>query len=100
MFLNSSSRSSRLVLRIVSVECSRDNEEWGPRLSYGGSWICDTPSGSRALRFPPYDGSALRQLLEIAKQGSWQDSLREYMMWQRYIMNYARTRFWVEDWHD
>lgn len=73
-----------------------EKAELGPRVRFDCYW--DTVTGSLSLgdkpclrlRFPSDNGSVLQQILSIAKEVNWKGSIREHMMWQRYIVTYAQ----------
>jgi hypothetical protein len=61
-------------------------EELGPRLRFDAYWH----QKSRGLTFPSVNSSAVQELLRIAQQVVWTGSIREYMMWRRYVVSYVR----------
>lgn len=63
--------------------------ELGPRLRFDCYWDTDVHLGT-CLHFLSDNGSVSYQVLNIAKEMNWEGSVREYMMWQRYAVNYAR----------
>lgn len=67
-----------------------DRAELGPRLRFGCYWDRTEVSGVDYLRFPSDDGSILQQVLSVAKGMDWKESVREYLLWQRYVVEYAR----------
>jgi hypothetical protein len=66
-----------------------DKEELGPRLRFDCYWDAYAENYAENLHFPSEDGSAVQQLLSMAKQADWRGSVGEYMLWQRYIVKYA-----------
>lgn len=61
-------------------------EELGPRRRFDAYWY----RKSYKLKFPALAGSAVQELLDIARQVVWKGSIREYMIWRRYVANYVR----------
>jgi hypothetical protein len=66
-----------------------DKAELGPRVRLDCYWDGDVPDFDEILHFPSDDGSIVQQVLNIAKEVDWKGSMREYMLWQRYILRYA-----------
>ena len=62
----------------------------GPRRRFDCYWNADMERRAEILLFPSDDGSVSQQVLSIAKEVNWKGSVREYMMWQRYVVEYAR----------
>ena len=61
-------------------------EELGSRQRFDACWVGD----SGKLGFPEVDRSAGQELLSIAQKVVWTGSIREYMMWRRYVVRYMR----------
>lgn len=61
-------------------------EELGPRLRFDAYWH----QKSRSLTFPSVDDSAVQDLINIARQVVWKGSIREYMIWRRYVVSHVR----------
>jgi hypothetical protein len=65
----------------------------GPRVRFDCYWDrVKLPhfGDSDCLRFPSDDGSILEQILSIAKKVNWKGSIREYLVWQRFIVIHAQ----------
>ena len=62
----------------------------GPRLRFDCYWEGMVEPHAEGLYLPSEDGSVLQQVLGIGKEVSWKGCLREYMLWQRYVVKYAR----------
>jgi hypothetical protein len=61
-------------------------EELGPRLRFNAYW----GAISGKITFPDVDNSAVQELLSIARKVAWKGSIREYMIWRRYVVNHVR----------
>jgi hypothetical protein len=63
-----------------------DKEDLGPRRRFDACWY----QKSYKLKFPSLAGSEVQELLNIARQVAWKGSIREYMIWRRYVVRYMR----------
>lgn len=66
--------------------------ELGPRIWFDCFWVTTDSSDRYMLVVPSKDDSVVQQLRSIAKEVSWTGSVREYMLWERYIARYVRFR--------
>ena len=67
-----------------------DEAELGQRLRLDCYWDIDAPTHHESLHFPSDDGSVIKRVLSISKEVNWKGSIREYMIWRRYVANYVR----------
>jgi hypothetical protein len=67
-----------------------DKAELGPRFRFDCYWDAGVERHRECLYLPSDDDCVLQQVLGIAKEVDWKGAVREYMMWQRYVVKYAR----------
>ena len=67
-----------------------DRAELGSRLRFDCYWDKTGANDVDYLRLPSDDGSILQQVLSVARGMNWKGSVREYLLWQRYVVEYAR----------
>lgn len=61
-------------------------EELRPRLCFDAYW----GGISGKITFQDLGDSAVQELLSIAQKVAWKGSIREYMIWRRYVVNHVR----------
>lgn len=66
-----------------------DKAELGPRLRLDCYWERREWEVKDSLHFHSDDGSVVQRVLGMAKEVNWKGSVREYMLWQRYILKYV-----------
>jgi hypothetical protein len=66
-----------------------DKAELGPRLRLDCCWDGDGPDQGDNLHMPSYNESVVQRVLSIAKETNWKGSVREYMLWQCFIVKYV-----------
>ena len=66
-----------------------DKVELGPRLRLDCYWYKYGPEQGENLHIRSVDDSVVQQVLGIAKGMNWKGLVREYMLWQRFIVKYV-----------
>ena len=85
-YISSATKMSQFVTFALKFP---EKEELGPCLRFDCHWDGDKDANDRLL-FLSDDGSISQQVLNVAKEMDWKGSVREYMLWQRYIVKYVR----------
>lgn len=67
-----------------------EKAELGPRLRLECYWDRRDRGGGECILMACGDNALLPHVLDVAKEMNWRGSVREYMLWQRYVEVYVR----------